>query len=242
MEQNLREELVLETSKKSHQLWCDNEIRDFFNRLAMQQDENIEVRFKKACVKDGIIRNEVSINLNYLDELDKACHDFNVFVKLINDGVICVKRFVKRDVFADEFDKLGSDFIDGKENILKDFVDLSTSSKKESLDGASSAVNIYIALSEAGISIRDMEYNASIRNIIGTYIHTEWLKRNKNHPNKSLMVPFSQLDEFEKKQDLNIFDIMLSVVKDNDDKYHISSLNTPLPNYIEDECEVLKQL
>ena len=57
--------------------------------------------------------------------------------------------------------------------------------------------------------------NSEIRNLIGVGIHTDWMKRNPNHPNESLKVSYSELDDWTKQQDLTIFDALIKVVKKN---------------------------
>ena len=216
MNYQLKNELITMVSQKSHGIWCDNEIKSFFDRLHFSLNKAIKDKLEEACYKDGIKRNEVVILKDYDEkELEDNCKDFNTFQQLIYQNVICIKRFIDRDVTEEEQIRLKDDYKEGKENILRDFNLLSLSSQNEVVHGSISAIDVYIIFLKKGFSLEEMERDMQVREMIGSYIHEEWLKRNPNYPDKKILVPYSELDDDSKKKDLNIFDVILSVVKEN---------------------------
>lgn len=88
-----------------------------------------------------------------------------------------------------------------------------------------------------------MENDQSLKNMIGLAIHTDWLKRNKNHSNDSLKVPYCELDEWTQSQDLTVFYALLEIVKQNKEKYTIKAVpGFVLPNYVEEEKQILQEI
>lgn len=240
MDSKTKDELILLTSIKSHSLWCDNEIKSFYDRLINTSDkDSVIMRFNKACYKDNNKRNEIIINDNNI--LNKCFNDYDYFKDLIDKKNIIIKRYVKRDISIEDIKILGNDYIDGMENILKDFNELSSVSKMEAMDGAISSIKVYEDLRFANISIDNMN-DDKIKDIIGIAIHNDWLKRNIDHASDNLKASYLELDEWNKLQDLNIFYIMLDIIKDNPSRYYIESKNMELPNYMEEEKEILKNM
>ena len=146
----------------------------------------------------------------------------------------------KMELAEEEIKKAGKNYKNGEENILRDFRQLSSASKKENLEAAIGAYNVYEKLSKAGISIDAMENNPEIKNIIGVAIHTDWLKRNVNHPDDSLKVSYDKLDSWTKQQDLTVFSALLGVVKANGNKYLVEPVSgEKIPNYFDEDQELL---
>ena len=71
-------------------------------------------------------------------------------------------------------------------------------------------------------------------------IHTDWLKRNLDHEDESIKIPYSDLTEQAKEQDLTVFGALLHVVKKDMSRYKINpEPNHQIQNYEELEKEVL---
>lgn len=246
MDQNLKEELIIEAASKVHEDWCNEELKAFFNRGSQIFDKtnNIRKSLEEACFKNGQRRNELEFDAPYLvshDVLAGSClTDFNSLKRLITVGAIEVKKFARRELTEEEIKKAGKNYKNGEENILRDFRQLSSASKKENLEAAIGAYNVYEKLSKASISIDAMENNPEIKNIIGVAIHTDWLKRNVNHPDDSLKVSYDKLDSWTKQQDLTVFSALLGVVKANGNKYLVEPVSgEKIPNYFDEEQELL---
>lgn len=244
----IKEELIIEAASKVHEDWCAQELKAFFTRMKNSLKNGITLfqLLENACYKGEQKRNEVALDVTllskYSNEILKVTNSFEDFMFFVNEGVITVKRFIKRNLTEEEQIKAGDNYKieTSEENILKTFTSLSVESKKENLEAAIGAYNVYEELSKAGITIEQMEKDQNLRTLIGLAIHTDWLKRNKNHPNESLKVPFNELDEWTRGQDLTVFDALISVVKHNKDKYTVEVVNGHiLPNYEDEERLVL---
>ena len=247
MEKILKEELILKSASLVHKNWCIQELAGFFKRAqkASEQNQDIVSALQMACYKDGLKRNEVELDVTYFAQhktLVQSClFDFDKFMTLYNTGAIAIKRFVKRDLTDEEIKTSGSNYRNGEENILRPFKELSTDSKKENLEAAIGAFNVYEQLSQAGITLEQMMNDLEIKKIIGIAIHTDWLKRNMDHPNENLKIPYEQLDEWTQQQDLTVFNALLNVVKENKNKYFIQPVEgVVLKNYVEEERALLK--
>ncbi len=249
MDKNLSENLIIQAASSVHADWCIQELKAFYERakVAYQEVGNPGEAFRRACFKGNQKRNEVLFDgawINLHETLiSKIFNSFEDFMIVFNRGGIDVKRFVKRNLTAEEIKNQNYEDYKketGEENILRPFTSLSADSKKENLEAAVGAYNVYVQMSKAGISIEDMLNNLEIRDIIGVAIHTDWLKRNMNHPNDSLKVPYSQLDEWTKSQDLVVFDALLGVVRKNLEQYKVmSEEGFVLPDYVEEEKNLL---
>lgn len=251
MDENVKEELIIKAASKVHEDWCMQELRAFWERAKANKEKGMNEgeAIRNACFKGEQKRNEVFTDVAFLtghETLASTCLDnFEDFMKLVNYDAIEVKRFAKRNLTKEEI-KNGISSGNykaetGEENILRPFKKLSSDSRKENLEAAIGAFNVYSEMSKAGISIEQMESDPKIKDMIGVAIHTDWLKRNMEHPNESLKVPYSQLDEWTKGQDLTVFYALIGVVKQNIEQYKIAAENGyELPNYTEEEVSLLE--
>ena len=247
MNKETREDLIIASAAKVHEDWCEQELEGFWKRAveAKKTIENPGEALEKACFKGEQKRNEIFIDVaqmvSYESISSRIFTDFNAFKGMVNMGAIDVKRMVPRELSPEEIVAAGVDYKDGKENILRPFLKLSDASQKENLDAAIGAANVYVQLSEAGVSIQRMENDPEIRNLIGVAIHADWLKRNKEHPNDSLKVPYSQLDEWTQQQDLTVFGALLTAVKENPEKYAVQPVpGVSIPDYLSEEQAILE--
>ncbi len=250
MTNNEKEELIIESASKVHEDWCMQELKAFYERAKANKEKGMNdgEAIRSACFKGEQKRNEVIIDIPFLtghETLASYCfNSFEDFMKLVRCGAIEVKRFAKRNLTESELKDniLGGNYKvgTGEENILRPFIKLSSDSKKENLEAAVGAFNVYCEMSKAGISIEQMGSDPEIREKIGIAIHTDWLKRNMDHPNESLKVPYSELDEWTKGQDLTVFDALISIVKKNPENYLIAvEEGYTLPDYSEEEATLL---
>ena len=242
MQEEVMQELIIESASKVHSDWCKSELEAYHKRVQKEFNGNIAEAFQKACYKNGNLRNEVEFDVNYLVShtvlANESVKNFNDFMVLFNLGAIKVKRFTKRNLTPEEQNAAGRDFRNGEENILRPFTSLSHSSKEENLSAAIGAVKVYIELAKAGVTIDEMKNNNDLRHLIGIAIHLDWLKRNTNHPNDSLKVPYDELDEWTQQQDLTVYDAMLDKVLENQKKYFVKiDNNAVIPDYMEMEKE-----
>lgn len=249
---NQREELIVLAAAKMHSAYCEDEYRDFFNRLVQIKKEgkitNPGDMLRKACYENDVQRNEVFLDVAWLQFNETLANlmfsDYDSFKNVIERGGIILKDFSIRDLTDEEIIEMqqtGDYRIETKEeNILRPFVQLSNDSKKENLAASLGAFKVYEELSKAGITIEEMENNPEVRNMIGIAIHTDWLKRNMDHEDESIKIPFSDLTEQAKEQDLTVFGALLHVVKKDIDKYKIKPVpDYQIPDYASLEKEVL---
>lgn len=253
MSQN--EELIVEVATKVHADYCEDEYGDFYSRIqAIKKEGKITKEgdiLQAACYDNGVKRNDIILDTAWLqmNELKASMmfSDYEIFKEVIAHGGCVIKDFASRELTEDEIinTQTEGDYRDyrietGEENILRPFSELSIDSKKENLAAAVGAYQVYEQLSLAGITVEQMENNPEIRNLIGVAIHTDWLKRNMDHEDESIKIPFCELNNQAKEQDLTVFGALLHVVKTNPDKYGIKPVkNHPIPDYIEMEKAVL---
>lgn len=248
MNKETREDLIIVAAARVHDDWCNQELEGFWKRAveAKKTIANPGEALRTACYKGGQLRNEIFIDsgeMQFLSSLsERIFDDYSAFKSLVDRGTIDIKRFASRELTPDEQAKASStmDYKEGKENILRSFLSLSSASRKENLEAAIGAANVYIQLREAGVSIERMETDPEIRDLIGVAIHADWLKRNKEHPNDSLKVPYSELDEWTQQQDLTVFGALLTAVKANPERYAVQPVaGVNIPDYLAEEQEVL---
>lgn len=190
-----------------HNNWCNQELYSFFLRFQQNynKSKNPGQALGEACYIDGKKRNEVEVDTDYIvnhpTQADELLKSFEVFKNLFTAGIIEVKRFTKRTLTEDEIKKSGDNYIDGMENILRPFNQISSQSKYDNLEAARVAIEMVFDKTMAGeqISHEESEEMAST-------IHDEWLKRNDwvfdpNYGDPKLAVPFAQLSQEE--QDKN---------------------------------------
>ena len=190
-----------------HKEWCNQELYAFFLRAQQEygKSQNFRMAFEAACYKGTEKRNEVELDVGFLvghEVLASQClTDFNVFMKLYEMGAIEVKRFTKRNLTEDEVGRIGNDYKDGKENILRSFSSLSSASQSDNLEAARVAIDLTYdkAISGQGFTLDEVEQMAAV-------IHDEWLKRNDwvFHPeygDPKLAVPYEQLSKEEQDKD-----------------------------------------
>ena len=248
-----KENLIIEAASLVHEDWCKQELEAFFNRakkIQMNGEDNISKALRGACYKGDIKRNEIYIDVSFMvghETLASRCLDsFDSFMYLVKIGAIEIKRFTPRNLTDEEKkEKLfKGDYREQskEENILHDFKYLSADSQKENLEAAISAYKVFEELSKVGISIEEMLENAEIRNLIGVGIHTDWMKRNPNNSNESLKVPYSELDDWTKQQDLTVFDALIKVIKKNNVKIEKDVNRFFMPDYLLEESKTLENL
>lgn len=248
MNKETKENLIIAAASKVHEDWCTQELQDFWKRAveAKKSIENPGQALRNACYKGEQLRNEIFIDVpemqRFSSSAERMFDNYDVFKELVDFGAIEVMRFVPRELTSEELSKVGSclEYKEGNENILRPFIKLSAASRKENLEAAIGAANVYVQLSEAGVSIERMETDPEIREMIGVAIHTDWLKRNMDHPNDSLKVPYSQLDEWTQQQDLTVFGGLLAAVKAEPEKYVVQPVaGVNIPDYLAEEQGVL---
>ena len=241
--------LTYDHASKVHEDWCNQELFGFFWRLqdTLKKSETPGLALGAACYKGEQKRNEIVLDIPYMQSYDTTFKnvvnngDFDQFKsQFVDRGNIEVMRFAKRSLTDEEIRKAGNNYRNGEENILRPFKELSADSKKENLEAAIGACNVYEEMCKAGVSIEEMEVNTEIRNMIGIAIHADWLKRNMNHPNESLKVPYAELDSWTQQQDLTVFGALLDVVKKNKNLYFINKEEGfVLPDYEAEERKIL---
>ena len=252
---NQNEELIVLIASKMHEDYCEDEYGDYFERIVkIKKEGNITALgdiLRQACFDNGVKRNEVNLDIAWLqmhETLSNAMFsDYSAFKSVIKGGGIELKDFAIRELIEEEIIEMqqtGDYRAETKEeNILRSFIKLSSDSKKENLSAALGAFRVYEDLSKAGISIEQMENDSKIRNLIGIAIHTDWLKRNMDHEDESIKIPFNELTEQAKEQDLTVFGALLYVVKKDINRYKINpEQNHQISNYEELEKEVLSNI
>ena len=203
----VKEALSYALGSDLHEAWCNQELYAFFLRAQQEfaKSQNYGQAIRQACYKGEDKRNEVELDTGWLighEIIAKQClTDFDVFKKLFHTGIIEVKRFTKRSLTPDEISRAGNDYVDGKENILRSFSKLSSSSQIDNLEAARVAIELVYDKTMASelITPEELEQMAST-------IHEEWLKRNSwvydpNYGDPKLAVPYDQLSKEEQDKD-----------------------------------------
>ena len=230
MKKEDRNELIVNAASKVHEVWCEGELKAYYERFAeaIKTAKTYKRALYEACYKNNKRRNYVE----FLDPVFLDFHElwvselyktFNGFKHLIKLGCFSVKRFVKRNLAEEEITKMGFDYNPKtqEENILRPFCDLSTDSQKENLSAAFGAVAVYEEYMKRGFT-REQLGSEQLKAEIGTLIHTDWMRRNEiTNSNKHLFVPYSELDDWTKQQDLDVFYAILEEVNKNPEKYMV---------------------
>ena len=190
-----------------HEAWCNQELYTFFLRAQQEfaKSQNFGQAIRQACYKGEDKRNEVELDTGWLIHHEtyasQCLTDFSVFKDLFNKGIIEVKRFTKRSLTPEEITRAGNDYVNGKENILRSFSQLSSSSQKDNLEAARVAIELVYdkTMGREPIAPEELEQ-------MGSTIHEEWLKRNSwvydpNYGNPKLAVPYEQLSKEEQDKD-----------------------------------------
>ena len=203
----VKEALSYSLGADLHEEWCNQELYAFFLRAQQEfaKCQNYGEALRQACYKGSDKRNEVELDTGWLvghEEIASRClTDFGVIKELFNKGIIVVKRFTKRTLTPEEIARSGNDYVDGKENILRSFSELSSASQQDNLEAAKVAIELVYDKTMAGEPITAEELEQ-----MGSVIHEEWLKRNPwvydpNYGNPELAVPYAQLSSEEQDKD-----------------------------------------
>lgn len=195
----IKEALSYSLGSDLHEAWCEQELYSFFERAQQEYEtvNNYGEAIRNACSNGDDRRNEVELDVPRLvgleTEASQCLKDFNVFKRLFNKGIIEVKRFTKRNLTYEEISKCGSNYKDGKENILRSFSEISAASQQDNLEAARVAINLVYdkIINGEPITPEEQEKMAAV-------IHDEWLKRNQwvfdpNDGKPELAVPYDQL-------------------------------------------------
>ncbi len=235
--------LVTEIATTLHNNWCDNEIREYFERAKVAKgnfSQGIENILNAACYKKGKKTNEISINREAFetnkDALVSALDDFELFKTLVgkdNTYVVEVRKYAKRNLDAPERQE---DFkaSTGEENILRPYEELSMRSKSENIAAAGRAVDAYKELASAGITLDEMKNNADARVLAGKIMHIGYLEDNKDDKTY-----FNDLSSDIKDKDLMVFDTLIGIVE-NAREYTLYPVEgVTLPDYDQIEKDVI---
>ena len=229
METKVRSELMMLSASKVHEAWCEGELKAFYGRMQenLKDGANVGAALRQACIKGGKKRNEIELDIGWLDghgvSTYTALQTYDGFKALVDKGVIEVKRFTGRNLTKDEQKKAGTNYNPEtqEENILRPFSALSIDSQKENVSAAVSAVTVYEAFLKRGATVEQLKQE-DMREAIGTLIHADWMRRNpKTASNSYLYVPYAELGDWEKQQDLDVFFAMLEIVESNPEKYFV---------------------
>lgn len=240
-----KENIIVEVSALIYKNWSEKELKKFYERakkIYIDGEKNIAKALRAACYENNIKTNEIYIDVPFIQAheiLAQHClDDFSSFLKLVNLGMFNISKNNLR-----EYESI-TNFKESSKNEMY-FADIYHSSQdmqREILASVISSYTVFEDLSKAGISIDEMLVNEEFRNIIGTALHTEWLKRNSETLNRNLKIPFSKLDSQTKKQYLIIFDNLIRFIRDNNIKTDKNYSNLPMPDYSLKEKNVLLDL
>lgn len=226
-----RNQLITNAAAKVHEAWCEGELRAFYSRFTAEVKNGADnaTALRNACYKNGKQRNVLEFDIVWLGFHEittaKALQTFEGFMDLFNKGVIKVKRFTERTLTEEEQKKAGAGNYNAEtktENILRPFDKLSADSQKENLEAAKGAVYVYEAYAKRGATI-DQFSSPEAKRAIGTLIHADWMRRNeRTEANKHLFVPYEELDEWAKQQDLDVFEALIGEVKKDEARYAVA--------------------
>lgn len=230
MKEEDRQELVMEAAAKVHEAWCRGELQAFYGRFVAEKQNGASIQdaLQSACNKNGKPRNEVELDTKWLNEhtsvVNKALETFENFMSLLDCEVVVVKRFTKRTLTDEEQKRMGSGNYKAdsqEENILRPFKKLSADSQKENLEAAKGALSVYEEYAKRGATLDELSSPENKKDI-GTLIHADWMRRNElTDANKHLFVPYEELDDWTKQQDLDVFDALIQEVQKTPEKYSV---------------------
>ena len=203
----IKKALSYELGADLHTEWCMEELKSFYKRFkeAYSKLDNYGRALEEACYKNGTKRNECELDISFLVGHDiyasRIATDFKVFVNLFKLGAIEVKRYTKRKLTEEETHRTDIDYVDGKENILREFKYLSVASQKDNLEAAVVAISLVYDKVMNGEEITEETLDK-----LAIIVHEEWLRRNdwvfdKEYGNPTLAVPYFKLPEDEKEKD-----------------------------------------
>ncbi len=226
-----RNQLITNAAAKVHEAWCEGELRAFYSRFIAEVEKGAGngAALYNACYKNGKQRNALELDTTWLQfhevTVTEALKTFEGFMDLFNRGIIEVKRFTERTLTEEEQKKAGVgnyNAVTKTENILRPFDKLSADSQKENLEAAKGAVYVYEEYAKRGATI-DQFSSPEAKRAIGTLIHADWMRRNeRTEANKHLFVPYEELDEWAKQQDLDVFEALIGEVKKDEAKYAVA--------------------
>ena len=206
-DQEIKEALSYALASDLHEAWCEQELHSFFLRAQECSKEmpNFGDAVRQACYKGKDKRNEVVIDVGWLvghqTFAGRCLKDFDVFKAVFKGGGLDIKRFTERDLTPEEIARARENYVDGKENILRPFNELSSASQKDNLEAARVAIGLVYDKTVNGEEITPEE-----KEQMGAIIHEEWLKRNPRvydpkYGKPELAVPYDKLSEEEKAKD-----------------------------------------
>jgi len=232
-----RTEVAFLAASKVHEKWCQGELGAYFSRLVSAYNEsgNVESAFESACFKKGQRRNYAKVEHSAVSEESLTPEGFN---DAVSNGDIKIFRFTKRNLSREEQSIMfqSGDYIPQtrEENILRPFAELSDDSQKENLDAADNALYVYEQLKRAGLDEKQMQ-EPNNRDYVGKIIHTAWMSRNvATEGNSYLFCPYEQLGDWEKGQDLDVFDAVVETAMETG--YEVKqdrSVELPTPEQLE---------
>ena len=231
MKQQDREHLIISAASAIHEAWCEGELKAFYDRFSAEWAKGITVgeAMRNACLKNGKPRNEFVVDTGWilghetmvLEDL-KSFEGFKRQVQTF--GAYEIKRFVPRNLTeAEQRKMIGSDYKPEtkEENILRPFTELSADSQKENLEAAINAIYVYEEYAKRGVSLEQFK-SEEAKKAIGTLIHSAWMRRNvRTEANKHLFVPYEELDDWTKQQDLDVFDALIAEIEKEPSRYAV---------------------
>ncbi len=227
-----RDQLVIDVATKVYEVWCKGELRAFYERFNAVMENGAQRpgnALGEACNKNGKTRNAIELDTDWLMEYTSTVTDalktFEGFMKLFESEAIVVKRFTKRTLTEEEQKRAGKGNYRAEtqeENILRPFQKLSADSQRENLEAAKGAVYVYEEYAKRGTTLEQFS-SEEVKRAVGTLIHADWMRRNeRTEANKHLFVPYKELDEWTKQQDLDVFNALITEVKKNKNKYAVA--------------------
>ena len=101
MDNQVRDELVLEAASKIHEAWCEGEMRAFYKRFyeVYKTGSTIGDALRQACFKNGIKRNAAKLVdfdyvLGHTVMIDEAFRSYEGFKRMLELEYYELKRFV----------------------------------------------------------------------------------------------------------------------------------------------------
>ena len=221
MNEQTKQELAMKAAAKVHAAWCEGELKAFHKRLvaALEEGKTVAEAMEQACFKGDKRRNGFELH----GEIDASkLTTFEGFMEQIKSGEIEVMRFTGRTLTEAEQAKAGKHYVNGQENILRPFEELSAASQAENLSAAVGAVAVYEEYAKRGATL-EMLLSKEAQRPIGMLIHADWMERNPVTENNSyLFVKFDSLDDWTKGQDLDVFYAALGVIMEDPAKYAVA--------------------
>lgn len=233
MNSESKNELINKVASLLHKKNSEAVLKEFHSRY-LKMAETVADPMKalvQACFVGNNKQSEVYVDSDWAEinghNARYELRYFDKFKELVEDKIIEIQSYAKRNLtLAERFRASSEDYREDtkEENILRPFNKLSADSKKEYLQLAITAVNIYEEYAKRGAVLAQYAGKKATE-AVGTLLHAAWMKTTeKTAENANLFVPYDKLDNATKNQELEVFRMLVKEVEADEQKYAVNQV------------------